>query len=267
MTPPQVTVQDGWLTHPQGELFTRCWQPALGGTTRAPFVLFHDSLGCVELWRDFPAALCAATGRAVIAYDRLGFGRSAAVTAPLPLTFIADEARTIMPLLQAHYGLKHFMAFGHSVGGGMAVECAAQWPEHCVGLVTEAAQAFVEDRTVQGIEAARVQFQAEAQVGRLAKYHGAKARWVVDAWTETWLSHGFADWSLARVVPQVACPWLIVHGALDEYGSRRHPELLQAGAGGPKRLAWLPGVGHVPHREVAAQVLAEVLDWSAGLAP
>ncbi len=28
----------------------------------APIIMLHDSLGSVELWRDFPAALCLATG-------------------------------------------------------------------------------------------------------------------------------------------------------------------------------------------------------------
>ena len=65
-----------------------------------PIVLLHDSLGCVELWRDFPAELSAATGRRVVAYDRLGFGRSDARAEPPALDFIADEARTAFPLVR-----------------------------------------------------------------------------------------------------------------------------------------------------------------------
>ena len=43
---------------------------------KPPIVLFHESLGCIELWRDFPRKLSQITGREVIAYDRLGFGQS-----------------------------------------------------------------------------------------------------------------------------------------------------------------------------------------------
>ena len=75
---PTSQTHDRWVDHPQGRLFTRTWEPtgAGQGARRSPIVLFHDSLGSVELWRSFPAELSAATGRAVIAYDRLGFGKS-----------------------------------------------------------------------------------------------------------------------------------------------------------------------------------------------
>lgn len=62
---------------------------------------------------------------------------------------------------------------------------------------------------------------------RLARYHGNKARWVVDAWTETWLSPDFADWSLTEKLQQVLCPTLVIHGTEDEYGSIRHHKKLQ----------------------------------------
>ena len=52
----------------------------------------HDSLGCVALWRDFPAQLAQATARVVYAYDRLGFGLSDANTQPLAHSFVITEA-------------------------------------------------------------------------------------------------------------------------------------------------------------------------------
>ncbi|AFY00567.1 hypothetical protein [Bdellovibrio bacteriovorus] len=57
------------------------------------------------------------------------------------------------------------------------------------------AQAFVEDRTRKGIEDSKKAFASVERIERLAKYHGDKARWVVDAWTEVWLSPEFANWS------------------------------------------------------------------------
>lgn len=265
MTKAQVRVEDHWVEHPRGRLFARSW--ALAGEapseapSKAPIVLLHDSLGCVELWRDFPAALCEATGRRVVAYDRLGFGQSDGREGPMPLDFIADEAKSFLPVVLEQFGIERFVAFGHSVGGGMAVNCAAQWPQACEALITVSAQAFVEDRTVQGLLVAKEQFKEPGQMERLARYHGDKARWVLDAWLETWLSPGFAAWSLAEVLPRVKCPTLAVHGAEDEYGSARHPQLIGQLAGGPARVELLAQTGHMPHRERGEQVVELAADW------
>jgi len=253
---------DRWAAHPRGRLFTRTWTPP--EPAGAPIVLLHDSLGSVELWRDFPAALCAATSRAVIAYDRLGFGRSGARPDRLQPGFVAEEAASFFPALREAFAIDRFVLFGHSVGGGMAIECAARFGADCDALITEAAQAFTEDRTLQGIRAAREQFQDPEQLGRLARWHGDKARWVLEAWTQTWLSPGFADWTLATVLPRVHCPVLALHGEHDEFGSRRHPETIRALAGGPVRMEILPDTNHVPHRERPARVLAIVADFLAG---
>ena len=246
-----------WVHHPRGRLFARSWTPA-GELHAAPLVLLHDSLGCVELWRDFPAALAEATSRRVVAYDRLGFGRSDGREGGMPLDFIAEEAKSFFPVVLEQLGIDRFVVFGHSVGGGMAVNCAAELSGRCEALITESAQAFVEDRTVQGLLAAREQFKQAGQMERLARYHGDKAAWVLEAWLGTWLSPAFAAWSLEDVLPRVTCPALALHGSEDEYGSARHLEMIGRLAGGPARVLLLAGAGHVPHREQPAQVLSEI---------
>jgi pimeloyl-ACP methyl ester carboxylesterase len=257
-----MQVDEHWISHPHGRLYARSWAPA-GAAALAPLVLLHDSLGCVALWRDFPALLCAATGRRVVAYDRLGFGRSDARAGAMPLDFIADEARRFFPLVLEQLGVDRFVAFGHSVGGGMAVHCAAALPGRCAALITESAQAFVEDRTLQGLRAAQAQFAEPGQLERLARYHGDQARWVLGAWLQTWLSPAFAGWSLAEVLPSVRCPVLALHGADDEYGSPRHPELIARLAGGPARAELLVQTGHVPHRERTDLVIGLTQQWLA----
>jgi pimeloyl-ACP methyl ester carboxylesterase len=263
--PSRTDVRDQWLEHPQGRIFTRRWTPADSEepTPRPPIVLLHDSLGAVALWRDFPAALSQATGRDVIAYDRLGFGKSDRRSGRLAPGFVAEEASTGFPLLREQLGFQEFVAFGHSVGGGMAIHCAAAFGAECEALVTISAQAFAEERTLEGIRAAKEQFKDPAQVERLARYHGDKARWVLDAWIETWLDPAFASWSLADVLPRVACPVLAIHGDLDEFGSTKHPEMIGALASGEVRAEILPGVGHVPHREQPALVLKLVSGFLA----
>lgn len=265
--------EDFWIPTVYGRLFARRWVPATANAaargpapaTDAPLVLFHDSLGCVALWRDVPQRLSDATGRMVIAYDRLGFGQSDPHPGMLTPRFVHDEAQGGFRALREALRLEAFVAFGHSVGGGMAIATAAVCPDACRALVTESAQAFVEDRTRAGILAARVAFAEAGQLERLAKYHGDKAAWVLHAWIDTWLADDFADWNLDEALRGVRCPALVLHGDQDEYGSPRHPQRIAALAGGGATLELLPGIGHVPHREAGDAVLARVAGWLADL--
>lgn len=260
-----TTIAEREVRLPEGKLFTRSWTSSNPeASRRAPILLFHDSLGCVELWRSFPEKLAAATGRRVVAYDRLGFGRSDPHPGKLGLDFVADEGRSVVPQLCDQLGIGEFIACGHSVGGGMAVETAAQWPERCRALVTIAAQAFVEDRTLEGIRLAQHDLQGPGNLARLARYHGDKTRWVVDAWIETWLSPAFANWTLDRPLAGVRCPVLAVHGELDEYGSLEHPRRLADGRGEALILA---GIGHVPHREAESALVEGIASFLAAIRP
>lgn len=263
-----IVSSDVWVQHPRGRLYARTWTPSVDtGTPRpeTPIVLFHDSLGCVDLWRDFPNELSAATGRRVIAYDRLGFGRSDQRAGELHLDFIADEAKTYFPVIREQLNIRKFIAFGHSVGGGMAVNCAAEHTADCEALITESAQACLEDRILQGILTAKEQFEDDKQLERLRKYHGEKAKWVLDAWTETWLDPAFATWSLADVLPAVTCPVLAIHGVLDEYGSRRHPDMIAQLCGGASRIELIADTYHVPHRERQEMIVSLVSEFIAAV--
>ncbi|MGO9390475.1 alpha/beta fold hydrolase [Rhodoblastus sp.] len=69
-----------------------------------------------------------ATGRKVVAYDRLGFGESDPFPGKLGLRFIREEACGDFRALHSSLGLGDFIVLGHSVGGGMAIAIAATWP-------------------------------------------------------------------------------------------------------------------------------------------
>jgi len=258
-----IPSQDFWVNTEHGCLFATRWRGA-GHDDAAPIVLFHDSLGCVALWRDFPQSLAGATGRDVIAYDRLGFGRSDAHPGRLDSGFVRDEARGSFRALREALALDAFVAFGHSVGGGMAVAIAAAYPAQCRALITESAQAFVEERTRQGILDAQRMFAQPSQLDRLVKYHGDKAAWVLSAWIDTWLAPDFAGWNLDEDLRRVRCPVLVLHGDRDEYGSVRHPERIAA-LSAHSTLHVLDDCGHVPHREQADVVLGLLAPWLSGL--
>jgi len=246
-----------------GHLHLRRWQPA--ATAATPIVLFHDSLGSVELWREFPDQLARRTGRTVIAYDRLGFGRSDPYPGRLPFSFVTDEALGGFSAVRAALGFDRFVALGHSVGGCMAAATAARFPEACEALVTESAQAFIEERTLAGIREAQQLFAQPGQLERLGRYHGDKAAWVLQAWTGTWLSPEFRGWTLDAPLREVRCPLLAIHGDRDEYGSVEHPQRIASLVAGPAQTAIIPDCGHIPHREAGAVVLERIALWLESL--
>ncbi|HEY0178459.1 MAG TPA: alpha/beta fold hydrolase, partial [Dokdonella sp.] len=153
-----LTTSDHRVPTARGALFARVWEPAPAAPARPPIVLFHDSLGCVETWRGFPSRLAEATRRRVVGYDRLGFGRSDPRSGALDASFIGEEAALSLPVLRARLGFDAFVAFGHSVGGAMALAVAAEHAGTCEAVVSEAALAFVEPRTLAGIRAAEAAF-------------------------------------------------------------------------------------------------------------
>lgn len=242
-----------------GEVCSKTW---IGAASRAansaPIFLLHDSLGCVELWRKFPERLAAELGRTVVAYDRIGFGKSAPHPEKLASTFVHDEATSTFKAVADYFGIERFVVFGHSVGGGMAVEIASQFPLACEALITESAQAFVEDRTLKALEMAKLDFMRPGQIDRLKKYHGDKAEWVLSAWIDTWLSPEFAGWSLDQPAQKVTIPLLAIHGENDEYGSSEHPFRIASQVKGPSTVRMLSRCGHVPHKEVPEAVLSMV---------
>lgn len=229
------------------EVFVKTWTPdKLENET--VIILLHDSLGCVDMWKSFPEKLSEKVNRKVIAYDRLGFGKSS-VRSKLPsINFVSEEAEVVLALLKA-LSINNFSIFGHSVGGAMAVEIAAVLPQNCLSIVTESAQAFVEDRTRAGILKAKEEFAKPEVFAKLEKYHGTKTNWVLDAWIKVWLSPEFSNWSLRDALPKVKCPLLVIHGDQDEYGTLAFPKMISELTGGKSELQIISNCGHVPHRE------------------
>ncbi len=254
MSSVAIKISDYFIASQLGKIFAREW--ILSPTTKkAPIILIHDSLGCVELWREFPARLCEQSGCNVIAYDRPGFGKSDPRSGSLPLKFISEESEICLPAIAGQFQIREFILFGHSVGGAMAITAAAKFRSECKAVIAESAQAFIEEKTLLAISEAKKHNQDNSQLKRLQKYHGEKAKWVFDAWTETWLASEFASWNLKAVLPDVRCPLLVIHGDRDEYGTLKHPEMICKFAGGPSQQAILPDCGHIPHREKSGEVI------------
>ncbi len=251
-----MDVYDQSIDISRGNIFVRHWNPEPKNSD-PPIILLHDSLGCVELWRDFPAELFKRVNRPVIAYDRLGFGRSSIRKNQPSRDFIEEEAELFFPELLSALSCEKYLLFGHSVGGAMALSIAAQDPR-CNGVITEAAQVFVEERTQTGIREAKTNFKDPGQFSKLIKWHGSRAEWVLKAWTDVWLSSEFSNWSLEQILPLVECPVLAIHGDRDEFGSLAFPQMIVDDVGGRATALILENCGHTPHREYHEEVLRAI---------
>lgn len=233
------------------------WLPP-APSTATPILLLHEGLGCVSMWRDFPAALAARTGRRVAAYSRLGHGQSGPRPAPHGVGFMHDEARQVLPEVLDQLGLEQAVLLGHSDGGSIALLFAALYPTRATALVLEAPHVFVEPISIASITRMKAAYAATDLPARLAKHHGANTEGAFRGWNDIWLLPAFAAWNIEDVLPDVTCPTLVLQGTDDEYGTARQVEAIARQAGGRVETAWLDACGHSPHRDQPEAVLTSI---------
>ncbi len=219
-------------------------------------VFLHEGLGSITQWRDFPDALCAASGMAGLVYERLGHGGSDPVALPRPDDFLRIEAEQVLPALLDALGIARPILFGHSDGGSIALLFAAAFPARPAACVTVAAHVFLEPATRSALGAAAEAFATTDLKQRLARHHGANTETVFRAWNETWLRLAPGGWSMADRLKLVTCPVLAVQGEVDAHGTRAQVDAIVSGVSGPAESFLIPGCGHVPHIEARESLLA-----------
>lgn len=234
-----------------------------GHPDRPTIIFLHDSLGCIDLWRDFPEKLGDLTRCNVLIYDRQGYGKSC------PFSYLQRgndymelEADLLHALLDL-WGIQHPILFGHSDGGSIALIAGGKYPERIHGIITEGAHIFVEDITIEGIRDAVKLYETTDLKSKLEKYHGDKTEEMFWAWASTWTTAEFRSWNIQKFLPSSKCPSLIIQGADDEYGTLRQVEAIVDGVKGYAESWIIPAVKHTPHREVPAAVLEKTARFIA----
>jgi pimeloyl-ACP methyl ester carboxylesterase len=221
-------------------------------------VLLHEGLGCVALWRDFPARLAQQLGCGVFAYSRFGYGQSAGEPLPWPPCYLHDHARGVLPRVLAAAGIFRHVLLGHSDGGTIAAIAAAEGTAPgCAGLIMLAAHFFVEDICITAIEAAREAFLAGSLRPRLARYH----RDVDNAflgWNGAWLDPRFRALDLSPQLAALRVPVLATQGAGDEYGTPAQLEWVDRLVTAPRSTRLIEGARHAAHEQAPAAVLEAV---------
>jgi pimeloyl-ACP methyl ester carboxylesterase len=231
---------------------------------RAPtLVLLHEGLGCVAMWRDFPAALAERTGYGVLVYSRPGYGGSDAVPRPRALRYMDDEAFAVLPGVLDQAAIRKTVLVGHSDGASIATIYAGGRQDFRVrGLVLMAPHFFVEDLSIRSIIEAKQAFEHGDLRARLTRYHGDNVDTAFYTWNAAWLDPGSRDWRLDDRLAHIRVPVLIVQGADDQYGTVDQIAVAKQETYCPTDALVLQGCRHSPHFDQPEATLSAVADFA-----
>lgn len=252
----------GWLTAGGKRLEWAHWGPA---PAEAPtIVLLHEGLGCLGLWRDFPARLAAATGFGVTAFSRAGYGQSDPADLPRPVDYMTREATQVLPKVLDAIGFRRGILMGHSDGATIALEYAGRVSDHRVrGLVVMAPHTFTEPMGLAEIARARDAF-AQGLREKMAKWHRDPAH-TFAGWNDAWLNPAFAAWNVAEVIDYLRIPVLAIQGRADQYGTLAQIAEIETRSYAPVDTLILDSCRHAPHQDQPEAVLAAVAEFCARL--
>lgn len=237
----------------------------------APLVFLHEGLGSVAMWRDWPAQLCAATGRTGWVYSRRGYGQSDAVpdvrgpsgslagqrSGRLLPDYMHQEAFEVLPALLQALQVENPVLLGHSDGASIALLHASRY--NLSACVAMAPHVLVEDVSIQSIRQARTAYETGDLRSRLNRFH-ADVEGAFWQWNDVWLSEAFRAFDIRADCQSIEAPVLAIQGQDDVYGTMRQiDEISPLGRIERHKLA---NCGHSAHRDqpvLTTQLIAEFL--------
>lgn len=231
-----------------------------GTNDLATIVFLHEGLGSVDLWREFPDRVAAATGHRGLVYSRLGHGWSDSLPAPRRSDFMDQEALATLPALLHEFGIEHPILVGHSDGASIALLHAGLGDRRVRAVVALAPHVFVEPEALNGAEAALAAFRDSDMATKMAKYHRDPAH-TFHGWHDVWKSPAFRRWNIEGALAGIDCPLLLIQGAEDEYGTVAQLDAIEAGVVGDVERLWLTDCGHSPHLDRPDDVVAVTADF------
>lgn len=262
-----MRTEDLFLRVDGRRLECRWYRPDAAASDATALVFLHEGLGCVALWRDYPAELAAATGLPAFVYSRQGYGGSDACDLPRPLSYMHDEGLAVLGPLLATAGIRRYILIGHSDGASIAIVHAGGTPaEGLAGLVLEAPHVNTEPGNIEAIARIRETYENGDLRQRLARYHGDNVDCAFLGWADAWSDPGFLDWNIENYLAGIRVPCLAIQGLDDEYGTPAQCEAVCAQVSGSAELLLLEDCRHAPHFEQHDRVLNAMRDFIAPLA-
>lgn len=237
----------------------------------APIAVFlHEGLGSVAMWKDWPQTLCNRLGFRGLVYSRPGYGASTPREpgTKWPVDFLHVQAQDVLPALLDKLNIDHaerarMWVIGHSDGGSIALLYAAACPDALAGVIAIAPHVFVEALSVKMIGQATVQYTEGDLRSRLSRYH-ADVDSAFYGWNDIWLSAGFRNWNITRLLSSIRCPLLAVQSEDDEYATMAQIDTIAAHA--PQAvLVKLGACGHSPHKQCPEALNAAIAGFIRGI--
>lgn len=251
-------------------------------------LLVHGMAGSAETWRYVMPAL--AERFTVLAPDLLGQGDSDKPRGDYSLGAHANMLRDLMDAL----GYARATVVGQSLGGGVAMQFAYQFPSRCERLVLVSSGGlgrevtfYLRMLTVPGFESVfplfctpRVRDAADRMAAWLGRRAGARSSPARDEILRSYASladaasrraffrslrdvidlGGQAVSALGRLHRAAHLPTLIVWGARDPFIPVRHAHVAHEAIPG-SRLEIFEGVGHYPHCEAPERFVKVLVDF------
>lgn len=256
--------QAGFMVAGGKRLEYACYGPA---PTEAPtIVMLHEGLGCIALWRDFPAAVAAATGMGVLVYSRAGYGQSDLADLPRPLDYMTREAVDVLPQVLDAVGVAQVVLMGHSDGATIAAIYAGSVVDMRVrGLVLMAPHFFTEPMGLAAIARAKDAYDTGDLRSKMAKYHRDPDN-TFRGWNDSWLHPDFAAWNVSEAIDYLRIPTLAIQGEQDQYGTTAQIAELVDRSYAPVETLMLDDCRHAPFADQPGAVLDAVAQFTARLA-
>ena len=228
------------------------------------------------MWRDWPASVCHATGRAGWIYSRRGYGASDSIPdvrgAPgqvahvrsgrLKPDYMQHEAFDVLPAVLAQLGIARPVLLGHSDGASIALLYASRFP--VLGCIAMAPHVMVEDISIRAIEQARHAFVDGDLRQRLAHYH-ADVDCAFWQWNDAWLNPVFRSFDIRGDCTRITAPVLAIQGVDDPYGTLAQITQIDLPDSQLRRVV-LAQCGHSPQRDQPEKTTLSVVDFLAPMA-
>jgi pimeloyl-ACP methyl ester carboxylesterase len=162
--------------------------------------------------------------------------------------FLHQQATEVFPeFIKALQITKPVHLLGHSDGGSIALLIAAHYPELVDKVAVMAPHIFVEDKTIQSIAQAKVNYEEGSLKKGLSRYHEDvdSAFW---GWNDIWLNPDFLRFNITTEIEHITCPLLAIQGSDDPYGTMAQVNDI-VNFVKHARVVEIPNCGHSPHRD------------------